>query len=247
MIKAIVTGHSRGLGAAIATRLLAQGVQVLGIARSENAALAAHFPQTFAQQKLDLADSAQLVRWLESGALGAFVANAKQMLLVNNAGLLAPVGAPAAQTPAAIAQAIDCNVGAALMLSAAVAKAVGELGDNAELRILHISSGAGRNAIPGWSVYGAAKAALDHHARVVAAEAPAGLRICSLAPGVIDTDMQAEIRGTPVADFPLRQKFEALKANGGLSTPEDCAAGIVAHLLDTRFGDAPVADLRELG
>ena len=49
MIKAIVTGHSRGLGAAIATCLLEQGVQVLGIARSENAALAARFPQAFTQ------------------------------------------------------------------------------------------------------------------------------------------------------------------------------------------------------
>jgi NAD(P)-dependent dehydrogenase (short-subunit alcohol dehydrogenase family) len=244
MIKAIVTGHSRGLGAAIAARLLTQGVQVLGIARSDNAALAARFPQAFQQQALDLADSAQLVRWLESGALGAFVADAKQVLLVNNAGLLAPVGAPAAQAPAAIAQAISCNVAAALMLAAAVAKAVGAA---TELRILHISSGAGRNAIPGWSVYGAGKAALDHHARVVAAEAPAGLRICSLAPGVIDTDMQGEIRSTPVADFPLRQKFEALKATGSLSSPEDCAAGIVDHLLDARFGDTPVADLRELG
>ena len=244
MIKAIVTGHSRGLGAAIAAALLEQGVQVLGIARSENAALAARFPQALQQQKLDLADSGQLARWLESGMLATFVADAKQMLLVNNAGLLAPVGAPAAQAPAVIAQAINCNVGAALMLSAAAAKAMGA---GNELRILHISSGAGRNAIPGWSVYGAGKAALDHHARVVATEAPAGLRICSLAPGVIDTDMQAEIRGTPVTDFPLRQKFEALKANGGLSTPEGCAAGIVAHLLDAHFGDTPVADLRELG
>lgn len=244
MIKAIVTGHSRGLGAAIAARLLEQGAQVLGIARSENAALAARFPQTFAQQKIDLADSDQLIRWLDSRALGAFIADAKQVLLVNNAGLLAPVGAPAAQAPAAIARAINCNVGAALMLSAAAAKSVGSA---AELRILHISSGAGRNTIPGWSIYGAGKAALDHHARVVAAEAPAGLRICSLAPGVIDTDMQAEIRGTPEANFPLRQKFEALKANGGLSTPEDCATSIVAHLLDGRFGDTPVADLRELG
>jgi benzil reductase ((S)-benzoin forming) len=243
MIKAIVTGHSRGLGAAIAATLLARGIPLLGISRHGNAALASEHGDRLSEAGLDLADSAQLVRWLETDALRAFIADAKQVLLVNNAGLLAPVGARTAQAPAAIAQAISCNVAAALMVSAALAKAT----DASELRILHISSGAGRNAIPGWSVYGAGKAALDHHARVVAAEAPARLRICSLAPGVIDTDMQAEIRGTPVADFPLRQKFEALKANGGLSTPEDCAAGIVAHLLAARFGDTPVADLRELG
>ncbi len=244
MIKAIVTGHSRGLGAAVAASLLARGIPVLGMSRHGNPALAAAHPGQLSEAALDLADSAALTRWLDGGTLTAFADAADPLLLVNNAGLLAPVGALAAQPPAAIAQAVSCNVAAALMLAAAAAQAVA---GRAELRVLHISSGAGRNAIPGWSVYGAGKAALDHHARVVAADAASGIRICSLAPGVIDTDMQAQIRATPVENFPLRQKFETLKESGGLSTPEACAAGIVAHLLGDGFGSTPVADLRELG
>ncbi|MBI2308540.1 MAG: SDR family NAD(P)-dependent oxidoreductase [Rhodocyclales bacterium] len=227
MIKAIVTGHSRGLGAAIAGNLLARGIAVLGIARHGNAALAAGFPGRLAEAALDLTDNARLAAWLDGGTLAAFVAGSEQVLLVNNAGLLAPVGQLAAQPPEAIARAIGCNVAAALMLAAASAR-ISAAAKVAGLRILHISSGAGRYAIPGWSVYGAGKAALDHHARV------------------IDTGMQAEIRGTPLADFPLRGKFETLKESGALATPEDCAAGIVAHLLGERFGETPVADLREL-
>lgn len=240
MIKAIVTGHSRGLGAAIATRLLAQGIPVLGLARRGNAALSGRIEQV----TLDLADGAALSQWLESGALDAFAADADPLLLINNAGLLAPVGALAAQPAAAIAQSVACNVAAPLMLAAAAARSAA---GRAELRVLHISSGAGRNAIPGWSIYGATKAALDHHARAVAADNAAGIRICSIAPGVIDTDMQAQIRATPQENFPLRKKFEALKESGGLSTPEACAAGIVDYLLSAGFGASPVADLRELG
>lgn len=245
MIKAIVSGHSRGLGAAIAGHLLARNIAVLGLSRHGNAALAAGFPGQLGEVALDLADDAGLTDWLAGETLAGFAAGAERLLLVNNAGLLAPVGQLAAQPPAAIARAISCNVAAALMLAAAAARISTEA-NVAELRILHISSGAGRNAIPGWSVYGAGKAALDHHARVVAADGAPGIRICSLAPGVIDTGMQAEIRGTPLADFPLRRKFEALKESGGLATPEACAAGIVAHLLGDAFGEAPVADLREL-
>lgn len=244
MIKAVVTGHSRGLGAAVAENLLAREIAVLGLARSGHPDLAARSAGRLTEVALDLADTPALVRWLESGALAEFAVDAGTLLLVNNAGLLAPVGVLAAQPPAAVVQAVTCNIAAALALATAAAQAVA---GRAELRVLHISSGAGRNAIAGWSVYGAGKAALDHHARTVAADATPGVRICSLAPGVVDTDMQAQIRATPLDDFPLRGKFEALKANGGLATPADCAAGVVAHLLSDRFGEAPVADLRELG
>lgn len=244
MIKAIVTGHSRGVGAAVAANLLAREIAVLGIARHGHPDLAARHAGRLTEVALDLADAAALVRWLDSDALAHFAADAGTLLLVNNAGLLAPVGALAAQPPAAVVQAVTCNVAAALALAAAAAQAVA---GRAELRVLHVSSGAARNAIAGWSVYGAGKAALDQHARTVAADATPGVRICSLAPGVVDTDMQAQIRATPLENFPLRRKFETLKESGGLSAPEACAAGIVAHLLADRFGEAPVADLRELG
>jgi benzil reductase ((S)-benzoin forming) len=92
-----------------------------------------------------------------------------------------------------------------LMLASAVATASVSAGDR---RIVHISSGAGRTAYPGWSIYCATKAALDHHARTVVLDANRALRICSVAPGVIDTGMQAEIRGSGEEKFPLREKFE---------------------------------------
>lgn len=241
-MKAILTGHTRGLGAAIAGELLGRHIPVLGLARRRNADLAQRFPVGLEQVELDLADTGSLEDWLAGDALSTFLAGSPSVLLINNAGVVQPVGPLTAQDVLSIARAVALNVAAPLMLARAVTAACPAAHDR---RILHISSGAARNAYPGWSVYCATKAALDHHARAVALDKVPGMRICSLAPGVIDTDMQTEIRSTPTEHFPLRERFEAMKRDGALTSPADCARRLVDYLLDARFGDMPVADLRD--
>lgn len=239
---AIVTGHSRGLGAAIAAELLARGARVLGLARQGNPALAAAHPGALTEVALDLGDPEALAAWLAGPMLRAFASGAGPLLLVNNAGTVAPIGPAGTLAPPDIARAVALNVAAPLMLADAVIALGGT-----DRRVLHISSGAARNAYAGWSVYCATKAALDHHARAVAADARPGLRIESLAPGVIDTDMQAAIRATTEAQFTMRDRFVGLKETGGLATPEDCARRLVDHLTGPGFGTAPVTDLRDFG
>jgi len=234
-VKAVLTGHSRGLGAAVAAELAGRGIPVLALSRRQRADLPG-----VTQAALDLSDTAALSAWLAGGALQAFLAGAGTALLINNAGMLEPVGPLPGHDPAEVARAICLNVAAPLMLAAAVAAS-----DAAERRVLHVSSGAGRNAYPGWAVYCAGKAALDHHARAAALDQAPGLRIVSLAPGVIDTDMQARIRSTDAAQFPLLEQFQALKANGALASPADCAQKLVAFALSAGFGSAAVADLRD--
>jgi NAD(P)-dependent dehydrogenase (short-subunit alcohol dehydrogenase family) len=242
-MKAIVTGHSRGLGAAIAEALLVRGIPVLGLARAGNPALSARFPGHLAESAIDLADSAALDRWLSGGGLAGFLAGGEPALLVNNAGALAPIGLAGTLEAAAIAHAVALNVAAPLILANAFAAA---RTDGAERRILHVSSGAARTPYPGWNIYCATKAALDHHARAVAAEGIAGLRIASVAPGVVDTDMQAEIRATDNSRFPLRDRFVQMQAQGGLARAEDAAGKLVAWALGDDFGRQPTADVREL-
>ncbi|SAK65345.1 short chain dehydrogenase [Caballeronia fortuita] len=242
-IRAIVTGHTRGLGAALVEQLLSQGVEVLAISRKRNGALAARHAGKLHEMELDLADTAALADWLSGETLSRFVSGAGRVLLVNNAGMLAPVGALADQEPAAVARAVSVNVAAPLMLAAAVVRASEQ---SADTRIVHISSGAARNAYPGWSIYCATKAALDHHARAVTLDGSRALRICSVAPGVVDTDMQAEIRGTDLERFPMRERFDALKRDGQLATPEESARKVVDYFLSDAFGDTPTADVRDL-
>lgn len=237
-MKAIVSGHSRGLGAAIAAELMKRGIPVMGLARQRNDALQAGFPGLLTQHEINLADSAALLQWLAGTALPDFLGADDSVLLINNAGTVHPVGALGQLAPAAIADAVALNVGAPLLLASAVAAHPCR-----QRRILHLSSGAGRDAYPGWAIYGASKAALDHHARAAAQDRSAGVSICSLAPGVIDTDMQAELRAVAPERFPLREHFHAMHRHSQLSTPASCAARVVDFVLAPDFGAVPTASL----
>lgn len=240
--KAVVTGHSRGLGLAVAEVLLGRGIPVLGLSRSPAAGLAARFPGLLAEAALDLGDATGLARWLGSGQLARFLAGGSRALLVNNAGLVTPIAPLGRQGAAAVAASVAVNVAGPLVLADAFVAATSDVPDR---RVLHVSSGAGRKPYAGWSVYCATKAALDMHAAAAAADGVPGLRVASVAPGVIDTDMQATIRGTARADFPTLDRFHALKADGGLSSPAEAAGRLVEFLLRDGFGANPVADLRD--
>lgn len=246
---AIVTGHSRGLGAAIAGELLQRGIAVLALSRSGNADLAGRFPERLQEIRLDLSDSAALLDWLATPQLADALKDVGLAMLVNNAASLQPVAMLGSQDARLLARAIALNVTAPLLLSNAVAAHTHQAD---ERRLLHLSSGAARKPYAGWSVYCASKAALDQHARACMQDVELGglrglrgLRIASLAPGVIDTGMQAEIRASAEQDFPLRQHFERLHADGQLSRPEDCARNLVDYLLGDCFAEPEVFDLRE--
>jgi len=243
MTKAVVTGHSRGLGAAIAEALLSEGIPVLALSRKGNAELAERFGDALSEVAMDLADGQACAEWAGSDALARFLDGASRVLLVNNAGVVEPIGPAGSLDAAEIVRAVTLNVASPIVLANAFLAATRSIADR---RVLHISSGAGRSAIPGWSVYCATKAALDRHAQTIAADDLSGVRVESLAPGVIDTDMQAQIRATSPEQFVMRERFVALKENAGLTSPEACGREAVAHLLGPKFGLDTVTDLRTL-
>ena len=115
-------------------------------------------------------------------------------------------------------------------------------------KVLNISSGLGRRAMAAQAPYCAAKAGMDHFSRCTAldeASNPKGARIVSLAPGVIDTDMQTQLRAGAPAEFPDLERFVSLQRDGLLSTPEDAARQVLAYLERQDFGSQPVADVRD--
>jgi NAD(P)-dependent dehydrogenase (short-subunit alcohol dehydrogenase family) len=245
----IVTGSSRGLGAALVEQLLAPDHAVLGLARQQNAALAAAAQARGAlltQWAIDLAEPAlpaqRLAQWL-GGFQSADVAS---VTLINNAGV---VGQPAALHQVALdtlARAMRVGVEAPLLLTSAFLAATD--GWACPRRVMNISSGLGRRAMAGSAAYCAAKAGMDHFSRAVALEQasrPNPARIVSMAPGVIDTDMQAELRNADPADFPEGARFAALHSGGQLTRPADCARALLARLARADYGDDPIGDVRE--
>lgn len=242
-IRAIVTGHTRGFGEALAGALLERGVSVLGLSRNRHAALASRGDATFDQVELDLSSVEAIAQWLGGDHLRRFIGDAQRVVLFNNAGTVQPIGPLDVQDPSAVAQSVILNVAAPMMLSTAFATASAGAADR---RIVHLSSGAARNAYAGWSVYCATKAALDHHARAVALDANRALRICSVAPGTLDTDMQAELRESTAERFPMRERFVEYKRTGKLTSPHDAAVKMMDYVFSDAFGTTPTADLREL-
>ena len=114
-------------------------------------------------------------------------------------------------------------------------------------KVLNISSGLGRRAMASSSAYCAAKAGMDHFTRCLALEenhVANGAAVCSLAPGVIDTDMQVQLRSANTAQFPDQDAFAALHEKGQLSSPADAARRLLAYLNRPDFGSEPVADVR---
>ncbi len=249
----ILTGASRGMGLAMAQQLLKSGNTLICIARSTNPDLAAEAKAAGAtleqwQQDLSQGEQAahQLQAWLQAQGPQAFAS----ATLINNAGVIpriAPLSASAnPQDLADLAHALRVGLEAPMQLTAAFLGATDAW--TVPRKVLNISSGLGRRAMASQAAYCAAKAGMDHFTRCVALDEalkPHGAKVCSLAPGVIDTDMQVQLRGADPAAFPDRQNFANLKTGGQLTSPADAATRVLAWLERADFGTNPVADVRE--
>lgn len=240
---AIVTGASRGLGHALAAGLLKPGTHLVSIARSDNAELgrqASACGATLQQVQADLSDPAAAQACAET-VMAGLPQQAQRYLLINNAGTVEPINQAHDLTDArAVARAFDLNVTSVIVLTAAFLRATPAAADR---RILNISSGAGRNPMPGWGVYCATKAALDHYTQVLNAENH-GLRVASLAPGVVDTGMQEKIRSSDASQFPNVERFAQMHEQGQLSSPTAVAEKILRYLADDNFGTTVLDDIR---
>lgn len=251
----IITGSSRGLGEALARQLLAQGHQVLGIARGRSAALDAFAAAQGATLRLgqwqaDLADPLPVAERL-SGWLAQHGDEAWQDLtLINNAGVVTPPGPVEGVPLPQLSAALRAGLEATLLLSAAFLDAT--RASPARRRILNISSGLGRRAMAGSAPYCAAKAGMDHLSRAMAldeahkrAQGLNAAHIVSLAPGIIDTQMQVQLRSGDPAGFPDRQRFADFKSQGQLVSAEDTAERVLRFLAREDFGEVVVGDVRD--
>jgi len=245
----VLTGASRGLGRAMAERLLGPGRLLLTISRKPDPSLQALSAQRGAlleQWSLDLAQDLGVAARLEAWLRKQDAARFSGAVLINNAGLLGRVGPLQEADAEDTAAALRVGLEAPALLAAAFLRATD--GWAAARKVLNISSGAGRRAIAGWAVYSAAKAGLDQLSRVMAedeARRANGAKIVSLAPGVIDTDMQAALRAADASGFPDRPRFRELKASGQLASADDAASRVLAYLAQPDFGADPVADVRD--
>jgi len=245
----ILTGASRGMGLAMAQQLLQAGHSLLCISRNTHDtldSLAQAHGATLLQWSQDLADgvaaSARLRAWLQSQTPGTWAS----VCLINNAGVIPRIG-PMSQADAAdLGHALRVGLETPMQLTGAFLGATEHW--PLPRKVLNISSGLGRRAMASQAGYCAAKAGMDHFTRCLALEEalkPMGAKVCSLAPGVIDTDMQVQMRGADASAFPDQNGFIQLKASGQLTSPAQAGSRVLAFLHRPDFGTNPVADIRD--
>ena len=186
-----------------------------------------------------------LLRWPHNWLQACDPQRLASATLINNAGAISPLVAVRDSDPSALAQALRVGVEAPLQLCAAFLGATRNW--NVPRKVLNISSGLGRRAMASSAAYCAAKAGMDHFSRCIALEeaaVPNGAKVCSLAPGVIATDVQLQLRSADPAHFPDLPTFQGLHAGGQLSSPQDAARRVLAYLNSPTFGQDAVGDVR---
>jgi benzil reductase ((S)-benzoin forming) len=232
---AVITGASRGLGAGMAARFAEAGVRLGLCARHEPQLPAGVASGDVVAAALDVTDAEAVERFAAEVAdrLGPIG------LWINNAGVLEPIAPLRDADPAQIEAHVRTNVLGVLYGSRAFVRHVRtrtrapNTDDPAVL--INITSGAATSVYPGWSAYCAAKAAVDQATRVIAAEEEnAGLRAYAVAPGLVDTDMQALIRATPAEAFPRVEQFRQRAGAGAFNSP----AWVADHILAAAFDPA---------
>lgn len=221
---AVITGASRGIGAGLAQRFAAEGMQLGLCSRSEPV-----LPSSDAvvSRCVDVREEAAVKDFANEVASQFGTID----LWINNAGVLSPIAPLRDISPQAFREHIDINLTGVFLGSKSYIDHVrGHAGAGV---LINISSGAAWGGYAGWSAYCAGKAGVALMTQCIALEeAAAGLRAHAVAPGVVDTDMQAEIRACSEEDFPSLERFIEMKTTDSFNSADFVASEILALAFD---------------
>ncbi|MEM7039189.1 MAG: SDR family NAD(P)-dependent oxidoreductase, partial [Bacteroidota bacterium] len=203
----IITGTSRGIGEAIAKALMSPENAVYCISRNPNPALSveAHVKgwnhKDFA---LDLHEVSRIGDRVREIFRDIFPEDVNEIILINNAGIIHPIREiGSAEADERIFRNVNVNLTAAMIVTDAFIRETRDFG--CPRKIVNLTSGAARRTIHGWSAYCAAKAGLEHFSHCIVDEQrdkPNGVKVMAFSPGVVDTEMQQEIRHADEQSFP---------------------------------------------
>lgn len=221
---AIITGAGRGLGRAAALAMAAEGASVVILSRTfseirQTAAAITEGGGRALAVKADAskpADVAAVVR----KALSRF---GRVDILMNNAAVVGPVRPLHEVSLREWDRTMDINLRAAVLFCRTVVPVMIKQGGG---KIINVTSGLGRMAVPRFGAYSVAKAGLDHVTRILAEELMGyNIQVNGLDPGIMDTAMQDEVRGLGPRALgeEVYREFVSMKESGGLKQPRQAA------------------------
>lgn len=221
----VITGASRGIGAGMAEEFARMGHQL---------ALCARTCPTAPAGSRNLCESVDVT---DTEAMEAFATRVATELgpvdlWINNAGILGTIAPIRDLSPADFQQLMNINVLGVFNGSRSFIQHRRSIGGGGVL--INISSGAALRGVAGWGAYCASKAAVDRFSEALAQEeADSHIQILSVAPGVVDTDMQANIRASSEENFPAVERFRQMKASNQFNTAPFVARELYAMAFDS--------------
>lgn len=206
----IITGTSKGIGKAIAENYLSLGEKVIGIGRNHTIS-----NPNYSSIVCDLSNSALVDQ------ISFPVFDEEPIIFIHNAGILGKVDYFEKLESNEMIQVMQVNLFAGASIFQKLLK---QIPKTQLFKSIFISSGAGRNPIASWASYCASKAAVDLFCQTVQLEEQQlgrkDFHCLSVAPGVVDTDMQASIRATKEISFSEVARFKEYKNSNQLYSPE---------------------------
>ena len=233
-----ITGTSKGLGRAITEQLLKdENNFVFGYSRNN---VITH--KNYYHKLIDL-NNLEALKKIQFPVLN----NPEKVVLLNNAGTVGDIIHVGAMNNDQIIACYNINLIAPAIITNNFVLAYKSLSN--EKLIVNISSGAGKSAIDGWSTYCSAKAGIDMFSKVFAEEINidnANFKVLSLAPGIIDTGMQTQIRNAKQTGFSNINRFIEYKQNGDLASAEETAKKVIRFLSEEELQSQTICSVRDI-
>tara|TARA_B100000809_G_scaffold92076_1_gene90573 strand:- start:7830 stop:8552 length:723 start_codon:yes stop_codon:yes gene_type:complete len=234
----IITGSSKGLGKSLLDLLLKDESNVVyGLARTSSIE-----HKQYKHTNVDLSKMEEVLKFQFPQIL-----RADKIVLINNAANLGDVKHVGGIDNQKIIDAYNLNLITPVILANNFISEYSEL--KCEKIILNISSGAGRKPIDGWNVYCSTKAGLDMFSRVLKDEVTidsSKIKVLSLAPGIIDTEMQSEVRRSEEMNFSNIKRFKEYVGSEYLVAPEIVAKKVLRFIDEDNLSKDVICSVRDL-
>ncbi|WP_271405096.1 (S)-benzoin forming benzil reductase [Tenacibaculum soleae] len=235
----IITGASKGIGKALAKKYVNKNYKVYSLARTSSGL------ENITDVAIDLSDLTATENTFANLLKEIATPKITSITLINNAGRLGEISNLENLKANDISKTIQLNTTTPLVLSGLFIKLTQQL--TCKKQIINISSGAAKNAYQGWTIYCTSKAAIDMMTKAIATEQTEienGVKCVSIYPGVVDTNMQSQIRNTSKTDFNSVQRFVDLKENNELYTPNFVAETIYKIDTENQLQNGAIVDIR---
>jgi len=239
----LITGTSKGIGEALAQKVLQEGNTVLGISRNQPDMLKS---SNYYHLSFDLTDTSQISQIMDKMNEVVDKQSFEFVCLVNNASAVEPIGSIEKCPPAEIESHVKIGLLAPMLLTSMFIKRFAD--EKIRKKVVFISSGAAFTPLADESVYCSSKAGINMLAQCVGLEQKDrehGFEVNSIGPGMVDTSMQQAVRSKTKEEFALADFFKQAFEEGKLQEPSKVAEKIYT-ILENKYEQGKYVSISEI-